>query len=358
MTNQVDNVTEFRTKLLDWYHKNKRDLPWRGEILPYRIWISEVMLQQTQVATVIPYYLRFLERFPTLEDLAEAPLDDVLKAWEGLGYYARARNLHNAARKIIDKFDGELPETYVDLRELPGFGLYTAASVASIAFGEPVAAVDNNVKRVIARLFAIEQDVKQGQGAVQVQNIAAELVDPEEPGHWTEALIELGALICAPKKPRCGICPLNTLCQARLQGLQLELPFRPPKKRSPHYDVTAAVIRQEDKFLIAQRPLDSMLGGLWEFPGGKCQPDESLPDCLRREIQEELGLDIEVGEPVTAIKHSYTHFKITLHAFYCRIEEGTPQALEVADWRWATLDELDSYAFPRTDLKIIETLRQ
>lgn len=358
MADQIENRALIQERLLAWYHQNKRELPWRGETSPYRIWISEVMLQQTQVTTVIPYYLHFIELFPTVEDLAAASLDDVLKAWGGMGYYVRARNLHNAARKIVEKRGGRLPNNYADLLQLPGLGLYTAASIASIAFGEPVAAVDGNVKRVIARLFAIESNVKQGQGAVRVQSIAAELVDPQQPGHWTEALIELGALVCRPKIPRCGHCPLNEVCRARLQGRELELPVTPPRKRLPHYEVTAAVIQRGDQLLIAQRPLDGMLGGLWEFPGGKCEDDERLSDCLRREIKEELGIDIDVGAPLTTIKHSYTHFKITLHAFHCRIVAGTPQAIEVADWRWVTLAELDDYAFPRTDAQIIEALRK
>ncbi|MCB0226206.1 MAG: A/G-specific adenine glycosylase [Anaerolineae bacterium] len=360
-TDQTDKTEQLRARLLDWFYRDRRNLPWRGEISPYRVWISEVMLQQTQVVTVIPYYERFLEAFPTLTDLALASLDDVLKVWEGLGYYARARNLHNAARKMVEKWDGDLPDNYVDLLSLPGFGHYTAGAVASIAFGEVVPAVDGNVKRVIARLFAIESSVKQGEGAVQVQNIATELVDPQQPGDWTETLIEFGALICLPRSPRCPDCPVQDLCQARQRGLENTLPVRASKKPLPHYDVTAAVIRRPDddeRLLIAQRPLDGMLGGLWEFPGGKRQLDESLPECLRREIREELGVEIEVGEPLVTVKHSYTHFKITLYAYHCRLVSGDPQALQVADWRWVTLAELDTYAFPRTDEKIIKALHQ
>lgn len=360
LTDQTDKIEQLRARLLDWFYLNKRNLPWRGEISPYRIWISEVMLQQTQVVTVLPYYERFLDAFPTLPDLAAAPLDDVLKVWEGLGYYARARNLHNAARKIMEKWDGHLPDNYVDLLSLPGFGHYTAGAVASIAFGEVVPAVDGNVKRVLARLFAIDSNVKQGVGAVQIQTIAAELVDPQQPGDWTETLIEFGALICLPRSPRCSDCPVQDLCEARQRGLEHSLPLRSDKKSLPHYDVTAAVIGRTDdeRVLIAQRPLDGMLGGLWEFPGGKRQSDESLPDCLRREIREELGIEIEVGEPLVTVKHSYTHFKITLYAYLCRLVSGDPQTLQVADWRWVTLAELDNYAFPRTDEKIIDALHR
>jgi A/G-specific adenine glycosylase len=350
-------IPQIRPRLLEWYRHNRRDLPWRGETSPYYIWISEVMLQQTQVATVIPYYRRFLERFPTLADLAAAPLGEVLKAWEGLGYYARARNLHQAARELVERHGGRIPESYAELRTLPGFGEYIAGAVASIAFGEPVAAVDGNVKRVLARLFALQGDLQHGATARQLKEIAVALVDLEAAGDWTQALMELGATICLPLRPKCHLCPLNDLCQARLLGLEHILPVKPARKSLPHYDVTAAVITDKGKVLIAQRPLEGMLGGLWEFPGGKQEPAETLTECLRREIREELGLEIEVGQLITTVKHAYTHFKITLHAFCCRLLEGEPRALGVADWRWVTLAELDAFPFPRTDLKIIEVLR-
>jgi A/G-specific adenine glycosylase len=316
------------------------------------------MLQQTQVATVIPYYQRFLEKFPTLEDLAAAPLEDVLKAWQGLGYYARARNLHRAAVEIVEKRGGHFPNAYNDLRRLPGFGEYTAGAVASIAFGEAVPAIDGNVKRVLARLFAVETDITRGPGAQQLKDIATALVDPDAPGDWTQALMELGATICLAQSPRCLLCPVNELCEGRLRGIEEALPLKPTKKNLPHYHVAAAVICEEDRILIAQRPLDGMLGGLWEFPGGKQEANETLPECLRREIKEELGIEIEVGEPIVVVKHGYTHFKITLHAFYCRLIKGTPQPLGVAAWCWTTLAEIDRFPFPRTDLKIIEALRK
>lgn len=349
-------IGPIRSRLLGWYYHNRRDLPWREETSPYRIWVSEVMLQQTQVATVIPYYHRFLERFPTLAALAAASLDDVLKAWEGLGYYARARNLYRAAVEIVERHGGRFPATYAELRTLPGFGEYTAGAVASIAFGEVVPAVDGNVKRVLARLFAIREEVGHGPAGRQLREIAAALVDPDSPGEWNQALMELGATVCIPQTPKCLLCPLNDLCQARLQGLEHELPVKPAKKVLPHYEVTAAVIRENGKILIAQRPPEGMLGGLWEFPGGKVENGETLAEGLRREIKEELGLEIAVGELIVIVKHGYTHFKITLHAFACRLIAGQPQALGVADWRWVTLDELDAFAFPRTDQKIIAAL--
>ena len=357
LTNKaLQSADSIRRRLLEWYYLNGRDLPWRGETDPYRIWISEVMLQQTQVATVIPYYHRFLARFPTLIDLAAAPLDDVLKRWEGLGYYARARNLHRAAKKVVDDFGGQLPQTVAELRRLPGFGEYTSGAVASIAFGQVTPAIDGNVKRVLTRLFAIQSDITRGAGIKQLRHIATTLVDPTAPGDWNQALMELGATVCLPKRPRCLQCPLRQHCRALAKGIEQTLPRKPAKKPLPHFDVTAAVIQHNGHILIAQRPPEGMLGGLWEFPGGKQEPGETLPQCLRREINEELGVEIEVGEPVTVVKHSYTHFKITLHAFYCRLLRGQPQAIGVADWRWVKPHQFDGFAFPRTDQQILEAL--
>jgi A/G-specific adenine glycosylase len=352
-----EHVTRLRDRLTDWYDHQRRDLPWRDEPDPYRIWISEVMLQQTQVTTVVPYYERFLGRFPTLADLAAAGLDDVLKAWEGLGYYARARNLHAAARQVMADHQGRLPESYSALRRLPGFGDYTAGAVASIAFGERVPAVDGNVKRVLARLYAITDDVTQGATGRRLRAIAAELVPPDRPGDFNQALMELGATLCTPTSPRCLLCPVNAECEALAQGLSERLPVKTARRERPHYDVTAAVIRRDDgHLLIAQRKPEAMLGGLWEFPGGKCQPGEALPDCLRREIREELGIEIEVGQFLTTIKHGYTHFRISLHVFECRHLNGDPRALDCADWRWARLPDLENFAFPVTDQKIIQIL--
>jgi A/G-specific adenine glycosylase len=361
MTDHVssDRIARLQGDLLRWYHRHRRQLPWRDGADPYRVWISEVMLQQTQVTTVVPYYERFLRRFPTLADLATASLDDVLKAWEGLGYYARARNLHAAARQVMVDHNGRLPESYAALRCLSGFGDYTAGAVASMAFGERVPAVDGNVKRVLARLFAITDEVTRSATARRLRAIAAELVPRERPGDFNQALMELGATLCVPTSPRCLLCPVKAECDGLAQGIQEALPVKAPPRDRPHYDVTAAVIRRDDdRLLIAQRKPEAMLGGLWEFPGGKCQPGESLPDCLRREIREELGLEIEVGQYLTTVRHSYTHFRISLHVFECRHLDGQPQALDCADWRWVRLADLEALAFPVTDQKIIQMLRQ
>jgi A/G-specific adenine glycosylase len=297
-----------------------------------------------------------------VQALAEASLDEVLKLWEGLGYYARCRNLHKAAREVIDHYDGQLPSSYQALRKLPGLGEYTAGAVASIGFGEPVPAIDGNVKRVVSRLFAIEDDITSKVGLDKIRAQATQLAQSApKPADWTQALMELGATLCTPTRPKCLLCPAGQgLCQAQVAGLADSLPVKPHKKPVPHYTVAAGIIYQNEnreRFLIAQRPLDGMLGGLWEFPGGKQEPDETLPACLRREIQEELAIDIAVAEEVTVVKHAFTHFKITLHAFAATHLAGAPQTIGVANWVWVTLADLDQYAFARTDRKIIEALR-
>ncbi len=322
------------------------------------------MLQQTQIATVIPYYERWMACFPTVADLAAAPLDEVLKLWQGLGYYSRARNLHAAAQTVMQTWGGQMPRRAADLQTLKGIGRYTAGAIASIAFGEAAPVLDGNVIRVLTRLTDYAADVTRSASKNELWQLAAALVPRERPGDYNQALMELGQQICTPAKPACLLCPLAARCLARQRGTQLERPVQPPRPRTPHYDVVAGIIWQNgqmganERFLIAQRPLHGLLGGLWEFPGGKQEAGETLPDALRREIQEELAIEIAVGEHLTSIKHAYTHFRITLHAFHATHLSGAPQNVGVANHAWVTLAELDAYAFAVTDQKIIAALRQ
>ncbi len=355
---------EISAPLLAWWDAGHADLPWRRTRDPYAIWIAEVMLQQTQIATVIPYYERWMARFPSVEALAEAPLDDVLKAWEGLGYYSRARNLHAAARRIAGEFGGRLPGSVGELMKLPGIGRYTAGAIASIAFDAPAPVLDGNVTRVLSRVFDIAEMVTLAPTRQRLWRLAEAAVPAERPGDFNQALMELGQSICLPQAPRCLICPLNALCLARRRGTQLERPVRPARKRTPHHDVVAAVIWRDGlpapggQFLITQRPLAGLLGGLWEFPGGKVEPGESLAEALRREIGEELALDVEPGAFFATIPHAFTHFRITVHAGHAAYRGGEPQRLAVADFAWVTLAELDRYAFAVTNRQIIAHLRE
>jgi A/G-specific adenine glycosylase len=348
----------FAQRLLDWFAAEARDLPWRHNHSPYRVWLAEVMLQQTQVDTAVPYYERFLARFPTVEALAAAPLEEVLKLWEGLGYYARARNLHAAARQVVAEHTGQIPDTFETLLTLSGVGRYTAGAVASIAFGQDVPAVDGNVRRVLARVFAVREDVSRSGTQRELETLAQSLLPPGHAGAFNEALMELGATVCTPRAPKCDRCPLRALCQAHAAGEQESLPVKRPRRRTPHYDVTAAVtVGQDGRVLVAQRNADDMLGGLWEFPGGKCEEGETLPECLEREMREELDVAVEVGEPLTVVKHAYTHFRITLHAFRCRIIAGDPRCLDCAAFRWVDPAELDALPMSVADRKIAQALR-
>ncbi len=353
---------EFIQRLLDWGATQRTHLPWRaadddGQRDPYRVWVAEIMLQQTGVTTVGPYFARWLDRFPTVQALAAAPLDDVLKAWEGLGYYARARNLHRAAQVVVNEYGGDLPNDADALARLPGIGRYTLGAILSIAFGQPAPILDGNVRRVLARVFAVQDDVRAPATERRLWDLAAALVPAHAPGAFNEALMDLGATICIPGRPRCLACPVLNLCEARQLGIQDELPVMPKRKQTPHYDVTAGVIWRGERFLVAQRPLDKMLGGLWEFPGGKRDAGETLAACLERELREELGVTVAVGEQVAVVKHAYTHFRITLYAFHCRLIEGEPQPLQVADLRWTTLAEVDQFAMAVTDQQIVAALR-
>ncbi len=344
--------------LLAWYERHSRDLPWRRTRDPYAIWVAEIMLQQTRVETVVAYYKAFLTRFPTLETLAAAPLDDVLKAWEGLGYYARARNLHAAARWVTEELNGHLPESPDALLHLPGVGRYTASAIASIAFDQDTIALDGNLRRVLCRIFGIDDDPGRPNTQRHLEKLARAMLPPGQAGDFNQALMDLGATICTPSNPHCLICPLMNRCRAQLEGIQNELPIRATRTSRPHRDVTAGIIWNGDgRFLITQRPLDGMLGGLWEFPGGKRRPGEALPDCLRREIREELAIQIEIGELLCTVEHAFTHFQMTLYAFNCRWSAGTPQCLGCIKLHWVTLDDLEAFAFPVADQKIIAALR-
>ncbi|MCO5189099.1 MAG: A/G-specific adenine glycosylase [Anaerolineae bacterium] len=343
--------------LLAWWDAGHADLPWRQTRDPYLIWVSEIMLQQTQIATVIPYYNRWLAQFPTINALAEASVDDVLKLWEGLGYYSRARNLHAAAQIVSAQYGGVMPRTAHDLQKLPGIGRYTAAAIASIAYDEPVAVLDGNVIRVLTRLFDIADDVTVAATKRLLWDSAEKCVPDDRPGAYNQALMELGQRICITGSPECHRCPLTRLCLAQQRGTQMERPVRPPRKRIPHFDVVAGIITRDDgRFLITQRPRDGMLGGLWEFPGGKREPGETLSAALVREIGEELGIDITVGRALRSIKHAYTHFRITLHPFEATWEAGDVQHLGVTDHAWVTVAEVDHYAFAVTDRKIIKQI--
>lgn len=343
-------------KLLAWYAENQRELPWRGHPSPYAVWVSEIMLQQTRVETVIPYFHRWMARFPEVEALAAAPQQEVLTCWEGLGYYSRARNLHKAAQIVVETFAGALPSDVATLQTLPGIGRYTAGAIASIAFGQDAPALDGNIRRVFSRLFDISDPVGEPAAERRMWDLAGEHLPAGQAGDFNQALMDLGATICLPKNPRCGSCPLDGDCLAYQAGVQEARPVRKKKQPTPHHLVAAAVIRRDAVVLIAQRPLEGLLGGLWEFPGGKIESGEDLVDGLKREIMEELGVEVEIQGAFGVYRHAYTHFQVTLHAFICRLSDGVPEARQVADLKWVPLGELVQYPMGKIDRQIANRL--
>lgn len=359
-------------RLLSWYSKHARHLPWRRPADasdPYKILVSEVLLQQTQVVQAIPYYLRFLKRFPTLQSLADAPLDDVLKMWEGAGYYSRARNLHAAAKMALEKW-GRLPLTYADWLLLPGVGPYIAAAVSSIAFGEPKAVLDGNVIRVASRLLAEKGDVGMSATKKRLQAFVQSNLVVGPAGDYNQAMMELGATVCTPKNPACVKCPLQADCKAFALGQQERFPIKAKKGPVPHFDIACAIVRRKSdgRILICRRKTEGLLGGLWEFPGGKLESGETLEQAAVRETMEETGVRVRLKAGpknaatksavirYPAVKHAYSHFKITLHAFEAVFVSGKATAFGCAKVKWVKPDGLEKFAFPKANRSVLRMI--
>lgn len=367
-----------KNRLLPWFAANRRDLPWRKNRTPYRVWVSEIMLQQTRVDTVVDYYRRWMKAFPSWRALARASQSDVLKAWEGLGYYSRARNLHAAAKIVCDDFNIRFSRDWKNraedfqclgkfLQSFPGIGNYTAAAIASLAFGEDAAVVDGNVIRVLSRLFAYGGDTKAAAGKKKMQVWADGLMVKGRADQFNEAMMELGALVCVPVAPKCADCPLQGACKAFAKGEPERWPVMKKKKKVPHITVgAAATINRKGEVLIARRLEGDMLGGLWEFPGGKLEPGETIEECIARELKEELGINIDVGEKLMTVKHAYSHFTMTMHVYFAKIVSGRPRPIHCADYAWVKFSpsakasedkpDLGTYAYSKADLQIVDKL--
>lgn len=346
----------FHKTLLKWFKRHQRELPWRGIDDPYRIWVSEVMLQQTQVKKVVGYYERFIKRFPDVQQLADAPLQDVLKVWEGLGYYARARNLHKAAKIVVKDLGGVVPNEYSTFRQLPGVGDYSAAAVLSIAYNVPFAAVDGNIKRVLARLFMMNAPINDASSIKLFQQKANDLLDVKEPGLFNQAMMELGATVCRPQSPTCLVCPVNTFCNAFQAKRQDEFPYRMKKEKAPEHEMAAGIIYKDTEVLIVQRPLDGLLGGLWEFPNGRIVDGETAEEACIRYITEVVNLSVKNIKYLTRVRHAFTHFKIVLDVFECDYHSGEVVLNGPIDAKWVKLTSLKDYPLPRATHKFLETL--
>ena len=354
MTEQTA-VCQLRTLLLDWFDAHKRDLPWRHTDDPYRIWVSEIMLQQTQVDRVIAYYDRFLNAFPTVQTLAKAPLEAVLKLWEGLGYYSRARNLHRAAGIIVNEHGGRFPRTLDEARALPGIGAYAAGAILSIAYDERVPAIDANVKRVLARVFCIEEDPARGDAKARIAEAAADGVPADRPGDFNQALMELGALICVAGNPGCLVCPLAEVCLARQQGIQARIP--PPRPSvTVHQQAVVALVERDGRYLLARRPTEGVWGGLWEFPNRIMERIADPLEALEMLLQREFGLDVSAAGMLTCFDYGIMNRHVELSAYLCSHQTGEATPTDHIAVQWLSPAELVEPAMPSPHRTVADTL--
>ncbi|MEW6305333.1 MAG: A/G-specific adenine glycosylase [Verrucomicrobiota bacterium] len=341
--------------LTDWFARHARDLPWRRTLDPYAIWVSEIMLQQTQVKTVIPYWERWMRELPDAGALAKAPPERVLKLWEGLGYYTRARNLQKAAQAVVERHGGRFPDTFDEVLELPGIGRYTAGAICSIAFNQPTPILDGNVIRVLARLFAIEDNPRERAVNDRLWNLAEALVQTAQKTGWPEthacsvlnqALMELGALVCTPKNPACDACPVSRLCAARRRGIQESLPNLDQRAETTARHFATFLIQRDGRWLAQQRPAGVVNAHLWEFPNVESAHIPNDPCALAKA---QWNITLAAADPMGTIKHSITRYRITQHVF--RAQWPARSRLDPAG-RWLTPGELDSLAFTSAHRKI------
>ncbi|SDN32141.1 A/G-specific DNA-adenine glycosylase [Fictibacillus solisalsi] len=351
------SILDFQRDLVDWYKMNQRDLPWRADQDPYKVWVSEIMLQQTRVDTVIPYFNRFLGLFPTLEALAEADEEKVLKAWEGLGYYSRVRNLQTAVKAVAEQYGGRVPDTPDEISKLKGVGPYTAGAILSIAYGVPEPAVDGNVMRVLSRILLIEEDIGKPKTRTLFEKAVRELISKEDPSSFNQALMELGALICTPKSPACLICPVHDHCRAFEQGRQRELPVKEKKTKARQVDMAALILRRQDgRYLIHKRPKDGLLANLWEFPNVPVKKrGQSETEDITVFLEAEWGITAEIGDHISNLEHIFSHLKWDIQIFEgrCINENGEKDNL-----KWVTFKEMETYPFPVSHQKIIKLAKE
>ena len=351
----------FAEFLLAWFEKAKRPLPWRKTYDPYEVWLSEIMLQQTQMDRVVDYFNRFLARFPTLFALSQASEEDVLRLWEGLGYYSRGRNLLNAAKIIATAHGGHIPTELTALLALPGIGRYTAGAVLSIAYGQNVTAVDANVERVLARCFDIAESPRATDGKKRFETLARELLPSGCARDFNQALMELGALICTPRAPSCAACPLSEDCLARLRGLVEKRPALPKREEPISIGMGTAVIKHRGLFFVQKRRPGGVWAGLWEFPGGQIEPGETPEAAAIREVREETGFEVTSRGKLAVIRHSYTKYRVTMHAFLAEFPDGIeppkPTLTAATESRWLPFTALDDLAFPTAMRKLIDAIR-
>ncbi|RFU62995.1 A/G-specific adenine glycosylase [Peribacillus glennii] len=342
------NTVGFRNDLISWFEKEQRELPWRKDQDPYKVWVSEIMLQQTRVETVIPYFNRFIEWFPTLEDFAEADEEKILKAWEGLGYYSRVRNLHSAVKEVCETYNGMVPDTPEAISKLKGVGPYTAGAVLSIAYGKPEPAVDGNVMRVLSRILLIEEDIAKPRTRKIFEEAVRELIDHGNASFFNQALMELGALICTPGVPACLLCPVREHCVAFGEGVQAQLPVKTKKKKSRAVQLVAAILtNNQGDLLIHKRPANGLLANLWEFPNFEIH-NQLLPkrEVFQQQFLDAYGAKPEIGEVITKIDHVFSHLVWNVDTFAGKLDESIDQqVLDKHHLKWVSQQEIQDYAF-------------
>ena len=345
------HVFGFAQDLLAWYDSQKRDLPWRINRDPYRVWVSEIMLQQTRVETVKPYYIQFMEKFPTVKDLAEAPEEEVLKAWEGLGYYSRVRNLQAAAREVQARYGGIVPDTPEEIRTLKGIGPYTAGAILSIAYEKAEPAVDGNVMRVFSRLLYLTDDIAKPATRIKIEHLVRQVIPEGRAGDFNQALMELGAMVCVPRSPHCLTCPVFDYCLARREGVQEELPNKGKAKPPRPVDLQVAVLIRDGKVLIHKRPEQGLLAGMWVFPMVECgaESEARQKELLAQGLQERFAVEAEVLRELGEVQHTFSHLQWNMRVWLCDWIEGEelpPSA------RFVSPEELEDYTFPVAHHKI------
>lgn len=352
------HMKQFASLLLDWFAHNGRDLPWRKTYHPYHIWISEVMLQQTQMDRVVLYFNRWINRFPDVHTVASASEDEILKLWEGLGYYARARNIQKCARILAEKYNGRLPEEYHALLELPGIGRYTAGAIMSLAFNRDYAVVDANIERLFARIFNITSPIKDKLNSNTVWQKAQELIPAGKARLFNQAMMELGALLCLPRFPECEKCPLTPCCQAFHLGVTGERPIPGTSKQIIPIDMASGILIHRGKIFIQKRLDRDVWANLWEFPGGRLKNGETPEAALVREFREETELAVENLEKIKVIKHRYTIYRVTLHCFFCTlINDAAEPVLHAAqEFKWVNPESLAQFAFSAGHRKLNQIL--
>lgn len=358
MVNELKNIENFSIKnfqedLISWFKAEQRELPWRKDQDPYKVWVSEIMLQQTRVDTVIPYFNRFIEWFPTIEDLANANEEKVLKAWEGLGYYSRVRNLHSAVKEVNAKYGGQVPDTPKEISTLKGVGPYTAGAILSIAYGVPEPAVDGNVMRVLSRILLIWDDIAKPSTRKVFENAVRQIISHDEPSAFNQALMELGALICTPTSPSCLLCPVRNHCQAFHEGVETQLPVKTKKNTQKSVDLAAIIVKNEDgKILIHKRPENGLLANLWEFPNVELhQPFVMERAKISSLFRDSFDMNIKLEKSIGQIEHIFSHLVWNINVYIGTISQ---EFSESSEWKFISMDEIEMYAFPVSFHKVLK----